>query len=804
MKKVLSLLALFVLFSSRVPAQVGGANQLAHGTLAQRPAPCKVSRGEVYYQIDDAGEGVGVYDCPNNAWRKLTSDLASQGTLASRPAVAPSNKSRFYFATDVAGGTLYVSTGSAWVKVGLGLSEGGGGVLDHGALTGLGDDDHPQYQLRSEKNALNGYAGLDGSGLVPDIRLPSSVARDTEVAAAVAAHEAASDPHAQYLTNARGDVRYAPLTHLHIIADVTGLQPALDLKADASALTTEAAARASADSAEAGARASADTTLQTNITAEATARALADTALQANVDAKQPLDADLTAVAALSPADGDVIQRTAGAWVNRTMAQLKTSLALTTTDVAEGSRLYWTQGRFDTAFGVKTTSDLAEGSNLYFTSAERTKLAGVATGATANSADATLLARGNHTGFQTASTISDFATAADARVAAAVGVSVQAQDAELAAFAGLTSAADKLPYFTGSGAAVLADFTSFGRSLVDDADAAAGRATLGLGTAATQASSAFQATLGFTPENAANKDAASGYAGLDANTLLKAAEFPAFTGDVTKAAGSLATTVSKVNGNTPGGTCTSQFVRSLSSSAVPTCATVAPADTTNIANTNTGNTFIGNQTVNGSVLASAEGTHAVGAQASGRFKVFAYSLSVGGGAANAGDSYFGTGTSAVRIQPSGFLDLGSTVHLRGSGGDPNSVAADVGMKRDASGIWVFTDGGSGSGTYYSRLKTDTFAASQTLNFALGNVHTLTLTGNVTTLTLSNLKAGAEYTLRVVQDATGSRTITWGASVKWVGGAAPTLSTGASKVDIFKFLSPDGSTLEELVRALDVR
>lgn len=36
--------------------------------------------------------------------------------------------------------------------------------------------------------------------------------------------------------------------------------------------------------------------------------------------------------------------------------------------------------------------------------------------------------------------------------------------------------------------------------------------------------------------------------------------------------------VSKVNGNTPGGTCTNQFVRSLSTSAVPTCATVANTD----------------------------------------------------------------------------------------------------------------------------------------------------------------------------------------------------------------------------------
>lgn len=53
--------------------------------------------------------------------------------------------------------------------------------------------------------------------------------------------------------------------------------------------------------------------------------------------ASQPLDSDLTAIGGLSPADGDVIQRVSGSWLNRTMAQLKTALGLTKSDVGLGN-----------------------------------------------------------------------------------------------------------------------------------------------------------------------------------------------------------------------------------------------------------------------------------------------------------------------------------------------------------------------------------------------------------------------------------------------------------------------------------
>ena len=90
----------------------------------------------------------------------------------------------------------------------------------------------------------------------------------------------------------------------------------------------------------------------------------------------------------------------------------------------------------------------------------------------------------------------------------------------------------------------------------------------------------------------------------------------------------------------------------------------------------------------------------------------------------------------------------------------------------------------------------TSGATETLDLESGNVFDLTLDNNCT-ITLSNPPASGtsgSFTLILRQDGTGSRTVTWPASVDWASATAPTLTTDASAVDVLTFMTVDGGTI----------
>ena len=82
----------------------------------------------------------------------------------------------------------------------------------------------------------------------------------------------------------------------------------------------------------------------------------------------------------------------------------------------------------------------------------------------------------------------------------------------------------------------------------------------------------------------------------------------------------------------------------------------------------------------------------------------------------------------------------------------------------------------------------------TIDLANGNSFYGTLSGNVTSVTLSNATSGkeCEFVIEITQDTT-PRTITWGSAWKWPGGLAPTISTGSGAKDLYVFRTRDGGT-----------
>ena len=196
----------------------------------------------------------------------------------------------------------------------------------------------------------------------------------------------------------------------------------------------------------------------------------------------QASDATLTALAGVTTAADQIIYAT-GADTFATTSL--TSTARTVLDDTSTS-------------AMRTTLGVAIGTDVQAYDATLAALAGVTT-----AADKLVYASGVDTFLttdftSTARTLLDDSSTSAMRttLGVAIGTDVQAYDAGLASIAGLTTLADRMIYTTASDTYAVTTLTSFGRSLVDDADAAAGRTTLGLGTMATQAASNVAVTGG--------------------------------------------------------------------------------------------------------------------------------------------------------------------------------------------------------------------------------------------------------------------------------------------------------------------
>lgn len=149
-------------------------------------------------------------------------------------------------------------------------------------------------------------------------------------------------------------------------------------------------------------------------------------------------------------------------------------------------------------------------------------------------------------------------------------------------------------------------------------------------------------------------------------------------------------------------------------------------------------------------------------------------------------------SSALTDFPSQASNSGKILTTNGSALSWSSVVlTDIALKNAVNAL-----------TVQSYFVEATLTDAATVNWAVSGaqVAKITLGGNRTMAAPTGLQNGAFYSLMVIQDGSGSRTLSWNSVFKWNSGTAPTLTTTANARDIFTFRS-DGTNLYEVGRAL---
>lgn len=150
-----------------------------------------------------------------------------------------------------------------------------------------------------------------------------------------------------------------------------------------------------------------------------------------------------------------------------------------------------------------------------------------------------------------------------------------------------------------------------------------------------------------------------------------------------------------------------------------------------------------------------------------------------------------------------YTDLNGTFdgvynEVNGALSDANlSATAGIASTKIASTLSDKTISNSTALGSKATITTASDGTTVTFDLNAGPIHQVTLGGN-RTLAISNGATGKVFMIRIIQDATGSRTVTWFSTIKWIGGAAPTLSTAANAIDVFSFICTGTGTYDGFI------
>ena len=164
--------------------------------------------------------------------------------------------------------------------------------------------------------------------------------------------------------------------------------------------------------------------------------------------------------------------------------------------------------------------------------------------------------------------------------------------------------------------------------------------------------------------------------------------------------------------------------------------------------------------------------------------------------------FFTNGTSVNTLNASGFSALTTTQadarYVAITGSQTITGAKTFTSTVTITGAVAFTSAVNVSGPVNVNTVTLTDAASIVPSFDAGNTFVVTLGGNRTLAAPTSANIGQSGSIRVIQDATGGRTLSYNSAYQFVSGSAPVMDTSAGAQSILVFSCRSATTIDAVM------